>query len=60
MGNVDPANPNVSVPGQVYFAIDIDGDVEAYYVEIPVQPTRLAYKLAVAEEIYEELVKRLV
>ena len=59
MGNVDPANPNVSVPGQVYFAIDIDGDVEAYYVEIPVQPTRLAYKLTVAEEIYEELVKRL-
>lgn len=59
MGNVDPANPNASVPGQVYFAIDIDGDVEAYYVEITVQPTRLAYKLAVAEEIYEELVKRL-
>ena len=28
-------------------------------MEIPVQPTRLAYKLAVAEEIYEELVKRL-
>ena len=60
MGNVDPANPNDSVPGRVYFAIDIDGDVEAYYVELPPQPTRLAYKLAVAEEIYEELVKRLV
>ncbi len=60
MGNVDPANPNASVPGQVYFAIDIDGDVESYYVELPPQPTRLAYKLAVAEEIYEELVKRLV
>lgn len=60
MGNVDPANPNASVPGQVYFAIDIDGDVEEYYVELPPQPTRLAYKLAVAEEIYEELVKRLV
>ena len=60
MGNVDPANPNASVPGRVYFAIDIDGDVEAYYVELPPQPTRLAYKLAVAEEIYEELVKRLV
>ena len=59
MGNVDPANPNVSVPGQVYFAIDIDGDVEEYYVELPPQPTRLAYKLAVAEEIYEELIKRL-
>ena len=59
MGNVDPANPNASVPGQVYFAIDIDGDVKAYYVELPPQPTRLAYKLAVAAEIYEELVKRL-
>ena len=59
MGNVDPANPDASVPGQVYFAIDIDGDVRTYYVELPPQPTRLAYKLAVAEEIYEELVKRL-
>ena len=28
-------------------------------MEITVQPTRLACKLAVAEEIYEELVKRL-
>ena len=60
MGNVDPTTPNDSVPGRLYFAIDIDGDVEAYYVELPPQPTRLAYKLAVAEEIYEELVKRLV
>ena len=59
MGNVDPANPDSSIPGQVYFAIDIDGDVEEYYVELPPQPTRLAYKLAVAEEIYEELIKRL-
>lgn len=59
MGNVDPANPDASVPGQVYFAIDIDGDVRTYYDELPPQPTRLAYKLAVAEEIYEELVKRL-
>lgn len=59
MGNVDPANPNASVPGQVYFAIDIDGDVRAYYVELPPQPARLAYKLAVAEEIYEVLAKRL-
>ena len=59
MGNVDPANPSSSVPGQLYFAIDIYGDVEEYYVELPPQPTRLAYKLAVAEEIYEELIKRL-
>ena len=57
MGNVDPANPDASVPGQVYFAIDIDGNVQTYYVELSPKPTRLAYKLAVAEEIYEELVK---
>ncbi len=57
MGNVDPANPDASVPGQVYFAIDIDGNIQTYYVELPPQPTRLAYKLAVGEEIYEELVK---
>lgn len=59
MGNVDPANSDASVPGQVYFAIDIDGDVKEYYVELPPQPTRLAYKMAVAEDIYEELIKRL-
>ena len=59
MGNVDPANPDASIPGQVYFAIEIDGEVVEYYVELPPQPTRLAFKLVVAEEIYEELIKRL-
>ncbi|MBQ4283754.1 MAG: CinA family protein [Lachnospira sp.] len=57
MGNVDPANPESSVPGQVYFAISFDGVVTDYYRELPVQPTRLAYKLAVAAEIVEELMK---
>ena len=57
MGNVDPANEKVSVPGQVYFAINFDGRVKDYYIEIPVQPTRLAYKLAVAKEIVDELMK---
>ena len=59
MGNVDPANPDASVPGQVYFAISINGKVESYYVELPSQPSRLAYKLAVAEEIYERLMDRM-
>lgn len=59
MGNVDPANPEASVPGQVYFAIEINGDTRSYYVELEPQPTRLAYKLAVAKEIYDELMKRL-
>lgn len=59
MGNTDPANPKASVPGQVYFAIDIDRDIESYYIELPPQPTRLAYKLAVAKEIYDALMERL-
>lgn len=57
MGNADPANPGASVPGQVYFAISFDGQVTDYYRELPVQPTRLAYKLAVAGEIVDELMK---
>lgn len=59
MGNVDPVNEDASVPGQVYFAIDIDGDVQSYYIELEPQPTRLAYKLAVAKEVYDELIKKL-
>lgn len=59
MGNADPANPGASVPGQVYFAIDFQGSVETFFVELPPQPTRLLYKLAVAWEIGEELEKRL-
>ncbi len=59
MGNIDPANPDASVPGQVYFAIEIKEDVRTYYVELEPQPTRLAYKLAVAKEIYDALMNRL-
>lgn len=57
MGNVDPENKISSIPGQVYFAIGYRDVIEAYYVEIPAQETRLDYKLAVAEEIYNELMK---
>ena len=59
MGNVDPANPDASVPGQVYFAIVIDGKDESYYVELDPQPTRLAYKLAVAKEVCDALMRQL-
>ena len=59
MGNVDPSNPDASVPGQVYFAIVIDGQAESYYVELEPQPTRLSYKLAVAKEVYDALIKRI-
>ena len=59
MGNADPANPGASIPGQVYFAIDFQGNAESFFVELPILPTRLAYKLAVAWEIGEVLKKLL-
>lgn len=58
MGNVDPAN-NDSVPGQVYFAIDFNGEAHAYHRELAPKETRLAYKLAVAGEVVSELFKLL-
>lgn len=58
MGNTDPDNADASVPGQVYFAISLKGTVRSYVVEIPQQPSRLMYKLAVAKEVYDVL-KRL-
>lgn len=57
MGNVDPANKDASVPGQVYFAIVYRGDVKACHIELSPQPTRLAYKMAVAKEVLDELLK---
>ena len=60
MGNVDPANKESSVPGQVYFAISFNGEVRDYYRELVPQETRLAYKLAVAKEVVDELMKLII
>lgn len=68
MGNADPANPGASVPGEVYFAVALregaapggaGGAVvtRAYHVSLAPQPTRLAYKLAVAEEVRRRVVE---
>ncbi|MDO4489810.1 MAG: nicotinamide-nucleotide amidohydrolase family protein [Lachnospiraceae bacterium] len=54
MGNVDPVNAD-SVPGQVYFALDLQGKVTDYYRELPSQDSRYGYKLLVAKEIVEVL-----
>lgn len=60
MGNVDPENADSSVPGQVYFAISRrDEETRTYDRELPVQETRLKYKLAVAKEVVDELSKLL-
>ena len=42
-----------------YFAIVTDGKVESYYVELEPQPTRLAYKLAVAKKVCDALMRQL-
>lgn len=54
-GNVDPANPDASEVGRVYFAIDWNGHVTAYERKLEVQDSRYEYKLAIAQEIVEEL-----
>lgn len=59
MGNVDPANEKDSVPGSVYFTFSFKGEFKDYYKELPPQPTRLAYKMAVAKEIADELMKQI-
>ena len=59
MGNTDPDNADASVPGQIYFAINMKGSVRSYVVEIPQQPSRLMYKLAVAKEVYDILMRLL-
>ena len=56
MGNTDPANGD-SVPGEVFFAIDFKGNVEKYYIKVPHQENRFAYKLYVAEQIVRNLNK---
>lgn len=56
MGNVDPANKQASVPGQVYFAIKNQGTTHTFHLELSPQSTRLAYKLAVAKEVYDVLI----
>ena len=55
-GNVDLNNKD-SIPGQVFFAIDMDGDVIAYERILEKQESRNAYKMAIAMEIIKELLE---
>ena len=55
MGNVDPANPESSVPGQLYFAIADKDGCRTFFRNLPAQETRLAWKLAAAGEVCAEL-----
>ena len=59
MGNVDPANLENSVPGQVYYAfcINIEDGTKIYSFADKLQPqsTRFDYKMAVAGLLIKEL-----
>ena len=55
MGNIDPANPEASVPGRLYFAILLKGELRTFMVTLPPEPTRLRYKLAAAKEVADRL-----
>ncbi len=57
MGNVDPENESSSIPGEVYFVIIMGDDIYSFTKKIPRHPTRLQYKLFVADLIYYELEK---
>ena len=55
-GNVDPKN-NDSVLGEVFFAISTREGTESFYCEVPEQPSRLYYKLYMANVIADEINK---
>ncbi len=57
-GNVDPNNKD-SIPGQVFFAIDMNGDIISYERILEKQESRNAYKMAIAEQIVIELLKKM-
>ena len=56
-GNVDPNNKD-STPGEVFFAISMRDGTESFYCEVPEQPSRLYYKLYMANVIADELNKK--
>lgn len=53
-GNVDPNNGD-SVPGEVFFAIATEKETLSWHCTIPLQPSRLAYKLYMADAIADRL-----
>ena len=59
MGNVDPANAQYSVPGQVWFALHYRNKTTDYSLQLPPQPARLDWKMAVAWEVFQKLMELL-
>ena len=57
-GNVDPANSD-SVPGEVFFSIALRDENFSYHCKVPVQSSRLSYKLYMADVIADNINKHL-
>lgn len=55
-GNTDPNNPD-SIPGEVYYAIATESGTRTLHHTVPDQPTRLSYKLYMADKIADDLLK---
>ena len=53
-GNIDPANED-STPGEVYYSISVNGICKNHMCTIPPQPTRLAYKMFMADQVADAL-----
>ncbi len=54
-GNADPENED-SIPGEVWFAIDSREGTIGFHSTVPPQPSRLAYKLYMADRIADRLI----
>lgn len=57
-GNVDPCNLD-SVAGQVYFAIDLNGELHIHEAALKEQSSRYLYKLVTARKIVDALLELL-
>ena len=55
-GNIDPCNTD-SVPGEVYFAVAAEKGTETFHCRIPVQISRFAYKMYMADVIADCLAR---
>lgn len=57
-GNVDPNNAD-SIPGVVYYALDVKGNMTAFRLDLAAHPTRLDYKMCAAEKVVGTLLQML-
>ena len=57
LGNVDPNNED-SVPGEVFFAIDTKEGTNSFHELIPMQESRIAYKMYMADKIADAIMEQ--